>query len=87
MVADLDAIDLDGTGVVGFQQVYTAQERGLAASACADDRDDGALWDVEIDAFQDLVRTERLCQAANLDQGRVGIIHGHRQNAPPGVGW
>ena len=56
--------DLAAAG--GLQQVDAPQKRGLAGAGRADDGDDIALFDIEIDVPQDLVGAEGLAQVADL---------------------
>lgn len=52
-----------------LQEIDAAQESGLSRTARADDRYHIARKDIEVDAAQDGVRTERLCQAFDGQDG------------------
>ena len=56
--------DLAAAG--GLQQVDAPQQRGLAGAGGADDGDDIALLDGEVDVPQNLMGAEGLAQVADL---------------------
>ena len=58
------AVEPDLALVDRHQAVDAAQQRGLAAAGRADDGDDLALADVEIDVAEDLERAVALADAA-----------------------
>ena len=60
------------------QAVDAAQQRGLAASRRADNGDDLALADVEVDIAEHFERAVILAEAAHADSRFVCFIHGHR---------
>ena len=49
-----------------FQQIHAAQQRRFARAGRADDGDHVALFDIEVNVAQDLVRTEGLAQMPDL---------------------
>ena len=62
-------IDPDFALVRRDQAVDAAQQRGLAAAGRADDGDDLALADLEIDTAEDFKRPVALGQALHTDAG------------------
>ena len=66
-LGDALAADPDLAGIVRHQAVDAAQQRGLAAAGRADDGDDLALADVEVDVAEDFERAVVLAQAAHAD--------------------
>ena len=68
------AIEDDVAALILLEQVDAAQQRRLARAAGADDRDDIALVEVEIDALEHLGRTELLGQPANGEKG-LPLVH------------
>ena len=73
-VADVAPVQPDRAVVDGLQQVDAAQQRGLARSGGTDQADHLSLLHLEIDAREDVVRTEVL---ANPLQAQ------HRHHPPP----
>ena len=65
-IGSVDALvaDPDFAGIVRQQSVDAAQQRGLAAAGRADDGDDLALADVEIDVTEHFERAVTLAEAA-----------------------
>ncbi len=64
---DLDLADADAAAVRGFQEVQAAQQRGLARAAGADDGDDFASGDIQIDTLEYALALEGFAQVANGD--------------------
>ena len=59
--------DPDFAGIVRQQAVDAAQQRGLAAAGRADNRDDLALADVEVDVAEYFERAVVLAESADAD--------------------
>src|SRR5437667_21264 len=55
----------DASGIDALQASNQTQERALAAAALADDRDELARGNMDVDAAQHLVVTKRFAQAAD----------------------
>ena len=64
------AVEPNFARLVRLEEVDTAQERGLAAAAAADERHHLAVGNVEIDPAQHSDSAERLLEPANLDHAR-----------------
>ncbi len=64
---DVDAVDLDRAAADILQPGDEAQQRGLAAAGGADEDDEFAVIDVEVDAGNDLDLTEDLAHALECD--------------------
>jgi hypothetical protein len=78
-LADALIADHDLAGIVRQQAVDAEQQRGLAATGRADNGDDLALADIEVDVAENLERAVMLAKAANADAGLGGarrIAHG-----------
>src|SRR5262249_14165677 len=80
--------DLDRAGGDGIEAGKNAQQRGLAASARADDHEELAVGDVDRDATDRDELPERLAQIAEADgrptrHGLAGLEPGERA----GHGW
>ena len=71
-VADQLAVDGQPAGVDLLQVVDAPQERGLAGAGRADQADDLARGDLQVDALEHLERAEGLVDA-------FGLHHGHRR--------
>ncbi len=72
-VGEFGAADED-LALAGFlQQVHTAQQRRLAGAGRADDADDLALADLQVDALEDLVVAEGLVQVLDVDLGTAHL--------------
>jgi hypothetical protein len=74
-VADVAAVDLDRALVLGVEAGDGAQERGLAAARGAEEADELAAGDVEVDGAQGLEAAEALAEAADAQEG--GGLGGH----------
>ena len=70
---DLLLADQHLAGVERQETVDAAQQRGLAAARRADDGDDLALADVEIDVAEDFERAVVLAQALDANARRVAV--------------
>jgi hypothetical protein len=66
------AVDLEPAGVEGLESVDAAKQRALARAALADDDDDLAAGDVEVDPLEHLVDSEALAQGFDADD-RPGV--------------
>jgi hypothetical protein len=73
-VADQLAVDVEPAGVDLLQVVDAPQERRLAGAGGADEAEDLALLDLEVDALEDLDVAEGLVDALGLHHG-VGGHH------------
>ena len=62
-LADVVALEEDLALLGRLEQVDAAQQRALAGAARAEDADDFAFGDVEVDAFEDLELAEALVDA------------------------
>src|SRR5206468_12299441 len=69
----------DGSRIDRFQPCDQAQQGTLAAAAAPDDRDELSNRDMQIDAAQHLVGTERLAQAPDLKGKSTRDISGSPQ--------
>ena len=67
MLQDVAAMVQDFPAGGIFQQVKTAQKRGLTGTAGADDANHFALTDREIDVFQHFVSAENLSQMPDFN--------------------
>ena len=66
-VEHVDAVHHHRAGGRLLQSVEAAQQGRLARARRADDEDELALGDREVDALQDMERAEMLVEAARLD--------------------
>ena len=73
-VADGLAVEDDVAALILFQQVDAAQQRRLARAAGADDRDDVAPVEIEVDALEHVDGAEPLGQAADRQEGLL-LVH------------
>src|SRR5487761_2795638 len=89
--------DPDFAGIVRQQAVDAAQQRGLAAAGRADDGDDFALGNLEIDIAEDFKRAVTLAQSLNADarfgsascraeRGYSGLLLWHSAASGDGLG-
>ncbi len=69
LARDLLALEEDAAGLDRLEQVDAAQEGALAAAARADDGEDLAQVDAEVDAVQHEVVAEALADGLELDRG------------------
>ncbi len=77
LVADQLPVDGHRAGVDRLEVVDGAQQRRLARTARAEDRDDLAGRDREVDAAQHLDAAVALVHAADLDEARRALGEGH----------
>src|SRR4029453_10693009 len=75
VVTEVLAIDLQHTGIGGFQTVEAAKQGGLTGAGRADDAADFAAGDVQIDVLQDRLVPEGLAQAPDLNR----TVSAHRR--------
>ena len=68
LAGQVDAGDGDGAGIGRTQTADRLHQRGLARTVGAEDADDLALGDIEVDAAQDLARAIGLVDVSDLDQ-------------------
>lgn len=80
---DIAAGDFDGTGGRTQLPAYQAQQRGLAATAAAHDRDDLAPRHLQVDAAQDLALAIGEADILQAHQQIVGF--GNQVDAPSGI--
>src|SRR5262245_38280738 len=81
-------LDLDGAGGDGFEAGKDAQQRGLAASARADDHEELARGDVDGDAVDRDELPERLAEIADADgRSRRQRFGGFEPGERAGHGW
>ena len=66
------ALDVDGAGVAGVEPADRAQQRALAAAALADDHEQLAGRDVEVDVAEHDAVAEAALDAAHGDGGDGG---------------
>ena len=64
------SVEPDLAGIIFFEKVDAAEQRRLSATAAADQGQDLALADGEIDTAQYLHRAKGFAEAANLDHSR-----------------
>ena len=81
-VADQLAVDVQPPGVDLLQVVDAAQERRLAGAGGADEAEDLARLDLEVDALEDLEMAERLVDAFGADHR----LRHQWPTPPPGTG-
>ena len=87
---DALAVDQDLAAVDRQQAVDAAQQGGLAAARRADNGDDFARSDLEIDVAEHFERAVTFAQATNADAGGGGLRRGIRfavQGDNIGHGW
>ena len=70
------AVEPDVARVRGLEQVEAAQEGRLARTRGADDGDDLAGIDGQVDALEYLERAEALAQALDADERLIGLCGG-----------
>ena len=72
LAAQVKAGNRDLAGVGGEQGGEDLHGGGLACAVWAEQREDGAFGDVQVDPVEDDLVTERLAQARGPDGGSVG---------------
>ena len=73
-VADLLAVHRDRARVDGLEMVDAAQERGFPGAGRAEDHNDLARHDIEVDALQHFSCAEGLVHIACLTRGFGGLL-------------
>ena len=81
---DALAVDADRSRIDALQSVERAQQRALSGTAAADDRDDLARFDIQIDTLQDVRRAELLVQLRDFNERHGVSFRAHARCATTG---
>src|SRR5262249_50149089 len=68
---DVGAVDQDLPGIRPFQPGHDAQQRGLARAGRAEQRDEGTVRHLQLDAVERVDRAEALGQALDGDRHQL----------------